>query len=211
MSRLLRAVTVTVAAALTLSACGGDSADGEGAGGGTGPKKSASPVASEAADADRPKIELPSDLTYTFEWPKTGDEEKDAVLRDGEQFIKAVDMAIAEQDALHTAYRFYSKGEAAADSERFIQEFVEYKDRVTGDKRYYGPKVTVNGDGTAGFVYCEDQNKAFNKSLKTGRTDVTAQSEDNFVLYSSRLRVSDQGVWVTEKLTSQRGSAACRP
>ncbi|MEW2566649.1 hypothetical protein [Streptomyces sp. NPDC047070] len=57
----------------------------------------------------------------------------------------------------------------------------------------------------------EDQNTAYNKSLKTGRTDVTAKSEDNFVVYRSRLRASDQGVWITEKLTLQRGSAACQP
>ncbi|MET9564546.1 hypothetical protein [Streptomyces tauricus] len=120
-------------------------------------------------------------------------------------------MAIAEQDALHKAYRYYSEGEAAAGSEQFIQEFVEYKDRVTGAKRYYGSKATVNDDGTAGFVYCEDQNKAYNKSLKTGKTNVTAESKDNYVLYDSRLRVNDQGVWITEKLASQRGSTKCRP
>jgi hypothetical protein len=214
---LLAAFSLTAAAALTLSACGGgDSGGGKssdkiaGADTGTDTKRSASPTASEVAAADRPKIELPSDLTYTFEWPKTGDEEEDAVLADSEQFIKAVDMAIAEQDPLHKAYRFYSEGEAAAGSEQFIQEFVKYKDRVTGAKRYYSPKVKINEDGTAGFVYCEDQNKAYNKSLKTGKTDVTAESKDNYVLYSSRLRVSKQGIWITEKLTSQRGSAACQ-
>ncbi|MFD6291774.1 hypothetical protein ACFWDP_37475 [Streptomyces anthocyanicus] len=212
---LLAAITLTAAAALTLSACGGDSdANDKGndkiAGADTGDKKSASPTASASVAADRPKIELPSDLSYTFEWKKTGDKQKDAVLSDSEQFIKAVDMAIAEQDALHKAYRFYSEGEAAVGSEQFIQEFVKYKDRITGAKRYYAPKVKVNDDGTAGFSYCEDQNKAYNKSLKTGKTNVTSKSNDNYVLYNSRLRVNDQGVWITEKLTSQRGSAACQ-
>lgn len=212
---LLAAITLTAAAALTLSACGGDSDSKDKpndkiAGADTGKEKSASPTASASTAADRPKIELPSDLTYTFEWKKTGDKEKDAVLSDSEQFIKAVDLAIAEQDALHKAYRFYSEGEAAAGSEQFIQEFVKYKDRITGVKRYYGSKVKVNDDGTAGFVYCEDQNKAYNKSLKTGKINVTAKSKDNYVLYNSRLRVNDQGVWITEKLTSQRGSAACQ-
>ncbi|MFF1625368.1 hypothetical protein, partial [Streptomyces sp. NPDC058272] len=156
------------------------------------------------------KIELPSDLSYTFDWPKTGDKDKDAVLADSEQFIKAVDMAIAEQDPLHKAYRFYSEGTAAAGSQKFIQEFVDYKDRITGAKRYYNAKVKINADGTAGFVYCEDQNKAYNKSLKTGKTEVTPNSKDNYVLYNSRLRVNKQGIWITEKLTSQRGSSACQ-
>jgi len=211
---LLAAAALTAVAALSLSACGGgdDSSKGNDkiAGADTGSEASASPTASTPTASDRPKVELPSDLTYTFDWPKTGDKDKDAVLADSEQFIKAVDMAIAEQDPLSKAYRYYSEGEAAAGSQKFIQEFVDYKDRITGAKRYYKANIKINSDGTAGFVYCEDQNKAYNKSLKTGKTDVTPASKDNYVLYSSRLRVNKQGVWITETLTSQRGSAACQ-
>ncbi|MFH8239312.1 hypothetical protein [Streptomyces sp. NPDC018321] len=211
---LLAAAALTAVAALSLSACGGGEENSEGndkiAGADTGGDSSASATPSTPTASDRPKIELPPDLTYTFDWPKTGDEKKDAVLADSEQFIKAVDMAIAEQDPLSKAYRFYSEGEAAAGSRAFIQEFVDYKDRITGAKRYYDANVKVNSDGTAGLVYCEDQNKAYNKSVKTGKTDVTPASKENYVLYSSRLRVNEQGVWITETLTSQRGSAACQ-
>ena len=211
------AAALVASAALLLTACGGDDSGPKDndkiAGADTGSKTPASPTASPsapAASADRPKIELPADLTYTFEWPKTGDAKKDAVLADSEQFIKAVDMAIAEQDPLHKAYLYYSEADAAAGSQKFIQEFVDYKDRITGAKRYFDAKVNVNSDGTAGLVYCEDQNKAYNKNLKTGKTNVTPASKDNYVLYSSLLRVNKQGVWITEKLTSQRGSAACQ-
>jgi hypothetical protein len=211
---LLATAAVGATAALLLTACGGggDEPKGNGkvAGADTGGATSAAPGPSARQSAGRPKIELPSDLTYTFEWPKTGDQDKDAVLNDSEQFIKAVDMAIAEQDPLHKAYRFYSEGTAAAGSQKFIQEFVDYKDRITGAKRYYNSNVKINSDGTAGFVYCEDQNKAYNKSLKTGKTEETPKSKDNYVLYSSLLRANKQDVWITEKLTSQRGSTACQ-
>ncbi|MFF8680303.1 hypothetical protein ACF07F_20550 [Streptomyces sp. NPDC015237] len=209
----LTAAAFAATAALTLSACGGGDKDSGGndkiAGADTSkPPTSASP--GTTGSAGRPKIDLPSDLTYTFEWSKSGDKDEDAVLADSQQFIKAVDMAIAEQDPLSKAYRFYSEGEAAAGSQKFIQEFVDYKDRITGAKRYFNANVKINSDGTAAFIYCEDQNKAYNKSLKTGKTDVNPASKDNFVLYSSRLRANKQGVWVTETLTSQRGSAACQ-
>ncbi|MGW3649488.1 hypothetical protein [Streptomyces sp. NPDC000878] len=212
------AAALVASAALLLTACGGD--DGESkdndkiAGADTGSETSASPTASASASADsadRPKIELPSDLTYTFEWPKTGDKDKDAALNDSEQFLKAVDMAIAEQDPLHKAYQFYSEGEAAAGSEKFIQAFVDNKSRITGAKRYFDAKVNVNSDGTAGLVYCEDQSKAYDKSLTTGKTNVTAASKNSYVLYSSRLRVNEQGIWITETLTSERGSSVCQP
>ena len=213
------AAALVATAAMPLTACGG--ADGEStskdndkaAGADTGSETSASPTPSasaSAASADRPKIELPSDLTYTFDWPKTGDADKDAVLADSEQFIKAVDMAIAEQNPLDKAYQFYAEGEAAAESQKFIQEFVDYKDRITGAKQYFDAKVNVNSDGTAGLVYCEDQSKAYNKSLTTGKTDVTAASKNSYVLYSSRLRGDEHGIWITETLTSQRGSSVCQ-
>ena len=213
---LLAALTLTAAAALTLSACGGDDSSSDEkdkiAGADTGSSTpSASPTASEPSTADRPKIELPADVTYKFEWGKTGDSVKDAVLHDAEQRIRAVDMAIAEQDALHAAYRFYSEGEAAAGSQKYIQEFIDHKARTTGMTRYYGESVNVKDDGTGSLVYCEDQSKAFNKFLKTGKTDVTSPTKNSYVLYAGTLRKNSKGVWVTERLVSERGSSKCQP
>ncbi|MEG3628536.1 hypothetical protein [Streptomyces poriticola] len=206
---------VSVAAVLSLSACGGgedeDSGGGDKIAGADTGKKSPSPSASESADPGRPKIELPSDITYKFEWKKTGDPEKDAVLRDAEQRIKAVSMAIAEQDPLHEAYRFYSEGGAAAGSEKFIQSFVDHEARIAGVARYFREMVTVKDDGTASLVYCEDQSKGFNKYIKTGKTDDVTVSKDSYVNYASVLRKGTNGVWVTQSLQSQRGSERCQP
>ncbi|MFE9613684.1 hypothetical protein [Streptomyces sp. NPDC006012] len=213
---LLAAIALTATAALSLSACGSDdSPKGKDsdriAGADTGGETSVSPTASASVSVERPKIKLPSDVTYKFEWKKTGDPVKDAVLNDAEQRIKAVDMAIAEQNSLHAAYRFYSEGEAAAGSQKYIQDFVDYKARTTGLTRYYNEGVTVEDNGTAALVYCEDQSKAFNKFLKTGKTDVTQTSKDDYVIYASKLRKNKDGVWVTGHLESQRGSAKCQP
>ncbi|WP_225890971.1 hypothetical protein [Streptomyces dioscori] len=207
--------TVTVAAALTLSACGSGnsdgSSDGKGPGADTGARKSASPSAVESAVTDRPEIELPSDLSYTFEWPKSGDKERDAVLSDGAQSVKAVDLAIAHQDALDKPYLFYYEGEAAAGTEQFIQRYVDNKARTTGAYRFYDPKVNVRGDGTASFSYCEDQGKAFVMYLKGKRIKKTEVTADSYVAYQTSLKKNDKGVWVIHDITSQRGSAACQP
>ncbi|PWI12032.1 hypothetical protein DIZ27_03450 [Streptomyces sp. NWU339] len=213
---LLAALALTAAAALTLSACGSDdespAKDSDAiAGADTGDEKSASPSESAPAAEGRPKIELPSDVTYKFEWEKTGDADEDALLSDAEQRIKAVDMAIAEQDPLHEAYRFYSEGAAAAGSQKYIQDFVDHKARTTGLTRFYSESVAIKDDGTASLVYCEDQSKAFNKFLETGKTDVTSVSKDSYVVYAGTLRKNKDGVWVTERLISQRGSAKCQP
>lgn len=217
MNRPLRLATaaLTASAALLLTSCGSDDKpkdDDKIAGAEQGDEKSTPPSEPAKAAADRPEIELPADLTYEFEWSKTGDKKKDAVLADTEQYLKAVDLAIAEQKPLHKAYRFYSEGDAAAGSQKFVQEYVDYKDRITGTKRYFNARVDVTGGKTAGLVYCEDQRKAHNKSLKTGKTaKAAAPSKDDYVLYSSRLRENDKGVWVTETTTSDRGNDTCQP
>ncbi len=211
------AVTAAAAAALSLllTACGGDddgdpSSDDKIQGAGQ-TEESPSPSASEEEAAGRPEIKLPEDLTYEFEWSKTGDTDKDAVLRDTEERIKSLDMAIAEQDPEHPAYRFYYYGEAAAEAEETIQRFVDHKARTTGTARYYAEQLSLEGDGTANLIYCEDQSKAFNKFLDTGKVDTTPVTTDSYVVYNTKLRKGEGGVWVTEQLISERGAAQCQP
>ncbi|MFG2325392.1 hypothetical protein [Streptomyces sp. NPDC048568] len=213
---LLAALTLTAAAALTLSACGGDDSSSDKndkiAGADTGSSTpSASPTASEPSTADRPKIELPSDLSYKFEWPKTGDKDKDAVLADSEQSIKAVDLAIVNQDALDKAYLYYYEGEAAAGTQEFIQNYVDQKAGLTGSYRFYAPQVTVDDDGTASFTYCEDQGKAYVKYLKTNKVRKTEVTAKSYVIYHTSLRKNSEGVWQIQKVVSQSGSAKCQP
>jgi hypothetical protein len=212
---LLATATVGVTAALLLTACGGGGdepkANDKIAGADTGSATSAAPVPSATQSAGRPKIELPSDLTYTFEWPKTGDKGKDAVLADSEQSIKAVDLAIVNQDALDKAYLFYYEGEAAAQTQKFIEAYVKAKARTTGAYRYYDAAADVNDSDSASLVYCEDQGKAYDMYLKPKKIDKTAVTKNSYVLYNTQLRKNDKGVWVIEKLLSQRGSAKCQP
>ncbi|MEV3974980.1 hypothetical protein AB0K68_43825 [Streptomyces sp. NPDC050698] len=214
---LLTALTLTAAAVLTLAACGSDDSSKNNkdsdkiAGADTGSEASASPTASDPASTERPKIELPSDLSYTFDWPKTGDKDKDAVMADGEQSIKAVDLAIVHQNALDKPYLFYYEGEAAADTQKFVQNYVDHKAAITGAYRFYAPQVSVDKDGTASFSYCEDQGKAYVKDLKTKqpkKTEVTAKS---YVIYHTSLKKNDKGVWVVQKMVSQSGSPKCQP
>ncbi|MEU4167486.1 hypothetical protein AB0F46_11430 [Streptomyces sp. NPDC026665] len=204
-----RARLLSTAALLLLTACGGG--EGEQGISGVGGARSAGPGVSATPPAGRPRIELPSDLSYTFEWPRTGDEDKDAVLRDSEQSIKAVDLAIVNQDPLDKAYLFYYEGEAAAQTQKFIEAYADAKARTTGAYRYYAAAVSLNGAAGASLVYCEDQGNGFDMYLKPRKINRTAVTKNSYVLYNTRLRKNAKGVWVVEKLLSQRGSAQCRP
>ncbi|MEU0968433.1 hypothetical protein ABZ357_24445 [Streptomyces sp. NPDC005917] len=216
-SRLLTTATAGVTAALLLAGCGGgDGGDSKSndkiAGADTGASTSASPSASASTASDgRPKLDMPSDLSYSFDWAQTGNADKDAVLADSEQSIKAVDLAIVHQDALDKAYLYYYEGEAAAGTQKFIQNYVDHKASITGAYRFYSPDVAVSKDGTASFSYCEDQGKAFVKYLKTNEIRKTKVTAKSYVAYHASLKKNTKGVWVVEKIISQIGSAECQP
>ncbi|MFF4306532.1 hypothetical protein [Streptomyces sp. NPDC001601] len=212
--RLLTTATAGVTAALLLAGCGGGGGGSKSndkiAGADTGASTSASPSASASSDG-RPKLDMPSDLSYTFEWPQTGNADKDEVLADGEQSIKAVDLAIVHQDALDKAYLYYYEGEAAAGTQKFIQNYVDHKASITGAYRFYSPDVAVSKGGTASLSYCEDQGKAFVKYLKTNEIRKTKVTAKSYVIYHTSLKKNAKGVWVVEKIISQIGSAECQP
>ncbi|MEU5629257.1 hypothetical protein [Streptomyces tendae] len=127
---LLAALTLTVTVAVALSACGSDENSGKREDKitrvDTGDKPSASPTppSLSTAAADRPKVELPSDLKLTFEGAETADPVKDAVLADNAERMRAVDAAVAGTDPEGKALGFYSTGNA-------LEEAVS-KDRKTG-------------------------------------------------------------------------------
>ncbi|NEC53132.1 hypothetical protein G3I18_31955 [Actinospica acidiphila] len=193
-----------------MTACGSEDTAAP-AKGGDKKTPSTAPASSASASDGRPAIELPSDLSYTFDWPMTGDKVKDAVLADSEQSVKAVDQAIVNQNALDKAYLYYYEGEAAAQTEQFIQAYVDAKARITGTYRYYNPMVQVRDGGSASLVYCEDQSKAFDMYLKDRKVNKTPVTENSYVLYTAQLRKNDKGVWVITKLLSERGHDQCRP
>ncbi|PJM99199.1 hypothetical protein CG740_31770 [Streptomyces sp. CB01201] len=212
------ATALAATAALVLTACSSNDAKSQSsdkiAGANQNSGSSATPRALASASApstDRPKIELPSDLSYTFDWPKNGDTAQSAVLSDAEQFIKAIDYAIVKQDPLQEAYRFYSEGELAASTQAYVQEYVKAKSRVTGSSRYYNATPLVSDHGTASLSYCQDQSKAYDMAILTGKVDKTPATKNSYVLYNTALRKNDRGIWITTKMLSTRGSSKCQP
>ncbi|WP_055523333.1 hypothetical protein [Streptomyces graminilatus] len=212
------AAALVASAALLLTACGGDDSGGGSkandkiAGANTGNGASASPTASAsapAASADRPKIELPSDVTDTFESWKTGDAAKDAVLADTAGRIDATNDAILRGDTGAPGLSFYYRDKALSDAVAWVQAYVNANMTFTGTTRYYAPQVTLSGKTEASVVYCADESKGFNKNRKTNKVDRTPSGESPYVLYNTRLEKSARGVWQSINLVSKRGDETC--
>ncbi|WP_432081428.1 hypothetical protein [Streptomyces sp. WAC 04229] len=212
---LLAALTLTAAAALTLSACGGDdnSSDEKDkiAGADTGDKPSASPSPSESKAGDRPEITFPSDAKNVFEGEKTGDATKDAVLAANALSVNAVDEAIFKGSTDTKALGFYNADKALSSSITYVQGYIDDNDTWIGVTRYFNRKVTLKGDDKAYVTYCSDESKSYIKNKKSGKVDRSAATADSYVLYNTALTKNAAGVWQTTDIASKRGDEACQP
>ncbi|MFB6843403.1 hypothetical protein ACFCXS_00815 [Streptomyces sp. NPDC056373] len=213
---LLAALTLTAAAALTLSACGSDdSSKGKDndkiAGADTGDKASASPSQSEAAPGGRPAIAFPSDAKNVFQYEKTGDAAKDAVLKDSTLSVNSVDEAILKGSTDTKALGFYNVGKALESSVSYVQRYIDGSDTWVGETRYFNYKVTLTGEKKAYVTYCSDESKSFIKNRKTKKVDRSPADSDSYVLYNTSLTRNADGVWQTANIGSNRGNKACQP
>jgi hypothetical protein len=212
---LLAALTLTAAAALTLSACGSDESPSSDkdtiAGADMGGKPSVSPSPSESSAGDRPEITFPSDAKNVFEGEKTGDATKDAVLADSALSINAVDEAIFEGSTGTKALGYYNTEKALNSSITYVQGYIDDNDTWTGVTRYFNRKVTLSGDSQAYVRYCSDESKSYIKNKKTGKVDKSAATADSYVLYNAKLAKNSAGVWQTTDIVSNRGDKACQP
>ncbi|WP_369246978.1 hypothetical protein [Streptomyces sp. R41] len=211
--RLLTTAAVGAMAALLLTACGGNDSGSKGndkiAGADTGGETSASPSASATGSAERPKIELPSDVTDKYEDWKTGDDAKDAILADTAGRIDATNDAILRGDTGAPGLSFYYRDKALNGAVEWVKAYVDANLSFTGTTRYYAPQVTLSGEKSAAVVYCADESKGFNKNRKTNKVDKTPSDESPYVLYNTRLEKNKQGVWQATNLISKRGDKTC--
>ncbi|WP_435282206.1 hypothetical protein [Streptomyces koelreuteriae] len=213
---LLAALTLTAAATLTLSACGSDDRaknkdNDKIAGADTGEKASASPSPSDADSAGRPEISFPSDAKNVFEYEKTGDAAKDAVLKDSTLSANSVDEAILKGSTDTKALGFYNVGKALESSITYVQRYIDGGDTWIGTTRYFDYKVTLTGDNKAYVTYCSDESKSYIKNRKTKKVDRSPASSDSYVLYHTSLAKNAEGVWQTSNIGSNRGNKACQP
>ncbi|MFC9845543.1 hypothetical protein ACFWFF_08555 [Streptomyces sp. NPDC060223] len=213
--RLLAMAAFGAAAAFVLTGCGGGGSDSASndkiVGADAGGETSASPSASASEAGSRPKIELPSDLTYAFTPDQTGDAVQDAVLKDNAEFIRALDAAIDAQNPRLPALEFYTEGEGAVTAQEWVESFTDVGWTVTGSVRYFDRQVTVRSKDSASVSYCADESKGFSKVIKTGEVKKTKVTKDSYVAYGVQVEKNEKGVWELVKIVSTRGADRCQP
>jgi hypothetical protein len=212
------AAAFAISAALLLSACGGgddsSSDDIKGADTASG-SPSASASASASPAADRPDVSLPEDLDLVFDFEKPSDADSAAALGDAENYIRALNHGIAQQDPSDPAYQYYSAGDAARYANTQIKEYVKGGWTLTGKDRYYRAETSAAGDSkTVKLVrvaFCEDASKVYGKEVKGGKILHTEESPDDFLKFSL-VMASAKGspVWRAQQITVTEKATECQ-
>lgn len=215
MNRPNRLVSTALAAsaALLLSACGSGGSDDEASdkikGADDGDKK-ASASASAPAKQDgskRPEIKLPKSLQVDFAGWKNSDPKLQAIMDDGKERLLGSYVAITNQDPQDEAFTFYSTSDALRTGKTWIKGFTDENLTLIGKARVFQPQPRISPDGSGTLFYCVDEGKGSTKNMKTGKVTATP-ADDALVLYRTKLSKTDDGVWKTTMVQTERG--ACK-
>ncbi|WP_130798391.1 hypothetical protein [Streptomyces otsuchiensis] len=209
--RTTTALSAVVCAALVLGACGsGD--DGTDTADDTPPGVDQSepaddtdgdaddqdePEPEDEEDDDRPEIDLGDDFENIYEDDATGDDVKDAILRDSRGYFDAVDAAINQQDTAYPALTYYIADEALISSINLVESLVESGTAQIGQARIFDREVTLFEDGAAGVFFCRDYSQVTDIDHATGEVKSPADESAKPDLYTTRLETDSDGVWQT--------------
>ncbi|MEV5931199.1 hypothetical protein AB0L56_00140 [Streptomyces sp. NPDC052079] len=215
------AAAFATTAALLLTACGsGDDGSNDGgkiAGADTGnASPSVSPSTSEnAPHIKRPKMTFPSDFTMEFDRAVPSDAKQAAALADAENFVRAVNYGIVQQDAEDAAYKFYSAPGSSAQSyaKKQIQQYVDGGWTITGVQRYTRAKVEMAGDGSRASVsFCDNDSKFYGKEVKTKEVLKTEPSDKDYYFFEIVMTASHEakGLWTADTIEVQKEATQCK-
>jgi hypothetical protein len=197
------AASLTAAAALLLSGCGGgghDSGNGKIKGASEKPSSAApSASANTGPKIDRPQMNFPADVRLVFEPAHVGAEEQ-APLNDAQNYLKSIEYGIVKQDPKDPAHTFYSEfeGTALKYARDQIQGHVDAGVTVTGERDYYDAKVKLSDSKTTAFVsMCSDGSKYFSKEVQSNKVHRTQKSDKDFYFWQIQMAASEKtkGLW----------------
>ncbi|MFD4988071.1 hypothetical protein [Streptomyces sp. NPDC058374] len=205
------AVAVTASTALLLAGCGSGGSDDDASDkikGAAGGDKDASAPASASPEPDgerRPEIKLPRSFQIDFAGWTNSDPKLQAIMDDGKELLLASYAAIIEGDPQHPAFTFYAESDALRTGTEWIKGFTDKNLVLIGKGRVFQPQSRISPDGSGTLFYCVDEGKGSTKNTKTGEVTATP-ADDALVLYRTKLRKTDEGVWKTTMVQTERGA-----
>ncbi|EFL34121.1 lipoprotein [Streptomyces viridochromogenes DSM 40736] len=203
--------TLTTTAALLLSACGGGDDkspdDVKAADAGSSPPASASTTT--PSGSERPDITIPSSFQLTFENWTSNDPDRQAVLDDAKEEVRAGYAAIIANDPDSEAVAFYDTEGVHGQTKEWIKSYTDKNLTVIGKLPSFDPEVSLAANHRgASLTYCTDESNAKTRNRKTGKVEGNPTGTNPYVLYSVSLTKNEQGVWQNSSVRSERGTCS---
>lgn len=214
----------TVGAAIVLAlaavtACGGgdDSADDDGIAGVETSTPTGAPEEDEEDDTaaddqgrpddgiERPAIPETDQFTLVFDGWSADDPERNAVLLDARERIRAVHAAVLEGDAEADYLSFYSSGDALRSGIRWVEGFLQKDLTLVGTARFFDPVAERIEGGAYEVTYCADESAGDTKPRDQEEWDEPTGSGEVLVEYRTTLNVTEEGVWQTTLVITGEG------
>ncbi|MFE0099476.1 hypothetical protein [Streptomyces sp. NPDC059009] len=213
------AVSLTAAAALLLTGCGGGDDKDSGdkiAGAGDGKKKeSPSASASSGAKIDRPDIKLPSDLKLTVKDPNLSDPDQSAAWNDARNYTQSIAYGIVKQDAEGAAYKFYSEygGPSFVYAKDQIKKNIAAGFTITGERSIENVTAkTITKHKNVVVTFCTDDTKYFSKEVKTKKVHQTKPSVKDYSFWQVSMKAakSNKGLWRADRIKVEANAQQCK-
>jgi hypothetical protein len=149
----------------------------------------------------------------TIDPDTTGDPVKDKILADNADFMKAYNEALASGDPNDPLLLAYGQPVGINYWQQGIKDQHAKGLTITGTERIYhrvvGDINTTKNPATATIYLCDDQTKAFDKEIATGKVHLTPVDDSDYILYYFGLQKASTGVWqVVHIITHQSDQAA---
>lgn len=214
----IAAAALAASAGLLLTACGGGGSDSSDK---IQPSQtattSAAPTATtasptQAAGPNAPKFELPSEMKVDFKGFDDSDPAKKAALRDATYAATSVveTEALGKTKQTPNLKRFFPGEHGAQLADQMIT-YARSGKVATGLIRYYEPTAKLNKEaGSMTVTFCEDQSKAFDKDVKTGKVNVTTPSVKSFNAWTYVMSKSTSGEWHVFDYKFLNGAKSCQ-
>lgn len=138
---------------------------------------------------------------------------KDAILADDANFWKAYNEALASGNANDPLLLVYGQPTGIYLWQKGITDQHAKGLTITGTERIYRRVVdtvdTKKNPARATLYVCDDQSKAFDKEIATGKVHVTPVTDNSYVLYYLGVQKASNGAWqVVHIVTHQNDQAS---
>ncbi|MFD6861245.1 hypothetical protein ACIPPN_14735 [Streptomyces diastaticus] len=206
--RILPLAALTAATALTLTACGGEPAEPDDIKGAGASASAGAGEKAEDSDRGRPTFTMPKGFQLEFRDWHSDDPVQQAILDDGREQLRAGYAAIGEGNPDAGYFAFYNTHVGLGGGKEWIRSYSDKNVTVIGSLPVYDAKAALvgKGDSLASLTYCTDESKAYTENRETGKKVGNPEGTEPTVHYVTTLRKSEDGVWQTDNVKSERGA-----